>query len=102
MNDYETDQSWMHATHGTLKSNDPSTFDKILKQEAQRVGQQWSITSKWTSYVAVDRVTTQLHEISLFKAESVEVSELMRPRKNALRTTSTTSSQGPRGRPGDE
>jgi hypothetical protein len=81
MNDYETGQSWMHTAGSSLKSNEPPVFDEILKQEAQRFGQQWSITSKWTSFVAIDRDTAYRHEISLCKADSVDVSELTRPRK---------------------
>jgi hypothetical protein len=81
MNDYETGQSWIHAANSALRSNEPEIFDRLLEQEAQRLGQQWSITSKWTSFVAIDRETAQRHEISLWKADGVDVSELTRPRK---------------------
>jgi hypothetical protein len=81
MNDYETGQSWMHAANSALRSNEPEIFDRLLELEAQRLGQQWSITSKWTSYVAIDRDTARRHEISLWKADGVDVSELTRPRK---------------------
>lgn len=84
MNDYEIGQSWMHAANSALRTSDPVTFERILKQHAQHLGQQWSITSKWTSYVAIDRDTAQRHEISLCKADSVEVSELTRPRKSGM------------------
>ncbi|KAJ6009880.1 von Willebrand factor type A domain-containing protein [Penicillium canescens] len=96
MNDYETGHSWMHAANSALRSNEPEIFDRLLEQEAQRLGQQWSIASKWTSYVAIDRDTARRHEISLWKADGVDVSELTRPRK--IRTVaalplSMTSSQ---------
>ncbi|KAJ5480023.1 hypothetical protein N7530_005532 [Penicillium desertorum] len=81
MNDYETGQSWLHAANSALKSKEPEIFDRLLEQDAQRLGQQWSITSKWTSFVAIDRDTAWRHEISLWKADGVDVSELTRPRK---------------------
>ncbi|OQE69855.1 hypothetical protein PENNAL_c0127G05275 [Penicillium nalgiovense] len=81
MNDYETGQSWLHAANSALRCTEPEIFDRLLEQEAQRLGQQWSITSKWTSFVAIDRDTARRHEISLWMADGVDVSELTRPRK---------------------
>lgn len=80
MDDYETGKSWLHAVNPTLKSTDPAAFDKILEQLAQDLGQKWSITSKWTSYVAIDRTNDQDQETSLQKADTVEVSRLPGPR----------------------
>ena len=85
MNDYETGKSWLHAHNSTLKSTDPATFDNILEQLAQHLGQRWSITSKWTSYVAIDRTSAQHHETSLRKADTVEISRLTRPHQAQFR-----------------
>ncbi|CRG84160.1 hypothetical protein PISL3812_01483 [Talaromyces islandicus] len=80
MNDYETGQSWLHIHNENLKSTDPAAFDKIVEQHAQQLGQKWSITGKWTSYVAIDRTSDQHHEVSIRKAD-IEISELTRPRE---------------------
>ncbi|RHZ68711.1 hypothetical protein CDV55_103659 [Aspergillus turcosus] len=80
MNDYETGQSWLHSLNPILKSTNPTGFEKVLEHEAQRLGQMWSIPSKWTSYVAIDRTTAQQHAISVHKADAIEVSQLTRPR----------------------
>lgn len=80
MNDYETGKSWLHYLNSDLKSTNPAAFDKILEQQAQQLGQKWSITGKWTSYVAIGHTSAQDHEISLQKAESIEISRLNRPR----------------------
>ncbi|KAJ5579733.1 uncharacterized protein N7459_005718 [Penicillium hispanicum] len=80
MNDYETGQSWLHLLNPTLKPSNPIGFKKVLRQEAQHLGQRWSIPSKWTSYVAIDRSTALQHAILLHKADAIEVSQLTRPR----------------------
>ncbi|EAW25597.1 VIT and vWA domain-containing protein [Aspergillus fischeri NRRL 181] len=86
MNDYETGQSWLHSLNPVLKSTNSAGFEKVLEQEAQHVGQTWSIPSKWTSYVAIDRTTAQQHAISVHKADSIEFSQLTRPRHTSTST----------------
>lgn len=86
MNDYETGQSWLHLLNPALKSSDLIGFEKVLEQEAQHLGQRWSIPSKWTSYVAIDHSTAEQHAISLLKADAMEVSQLTRPRHTSTAT----------------
>ncbi|GFF41897.1 hypothetical protein IFM58399_06424 [Aspergillus lentulus] len=90
MNDYETGQSWLHSLNPTLKSTNPTGFEKVLEQEAQHVGQTWNIPSKWTSYVAIDRSTAQQHAISVHKADVIEFSQLTRPRYTSTSTKRRT------------
>ncbi|EED19157.1 von Willebrand domain protein [Talaromyces stipitatus ATCC 10500] len=78
MNDFETGQSWLHSLNQDFKSTDPTGFEMVLEQEAQRVGKMWSIPSKWTSYVAIDRTTSQHQRISVYKADAIKVPQLMR------------------------
>ncbi|KAF7122775.1 hypothetical protein CNMCM5793_000885 [Aspergillus hiratsukae] len=80
MNDYETGQSWLYSLNPDLKSSNPTGFEEVLKHEAEHLGQRWSIPSRWTSYVAVDRTTAQQHAISLHKVDAVEVRQLTRLR----------------------
>ncbi|KAI9037340.1 VIT and vWA domain-containing protein [Aspergillus affinis] len=72
MNDYETGQSWLHAKHESLLASDQDAFNQILEHEAQEIGIRWSIPSRWTSYVAVDRTSQEDHETSLEAAERDE------------------------------
>jgi hypothetical protein len=97
MDDYETGQSWLHSLNPTLKSTNPTGFGKVLEQEAQHVGQTWSIPSKWTSYVAIDRTTAQQHAISVHKADAIEFSQLTRPRPTSASTAPRIGKK--RGRP---
>ncbi|PLB50387.1 vWA-like protein, partial [Aspergillus steynii IBT 23096] len=70
--DYETGHSWLHAEHSALQATDQDAFNRMLEHEAQQLGVKWSIPSKWTSYVAVDRSSQQEHESSLAPAERDE------------------------------
>lgn len=74
--DYETGNSWFHAQNTSLMAINPALFGRILKQQAEILGQTWSITSKWTSYVAIDRANAQRREIAVRKADSIEISRL--------------------------
>ncbi|KAK1148375.1 hypothetical protein N8T08_010186 [Aspergillus melleus] len=72
INDYETGQSWFHAEHASLLASDQGAFNRILEHEAQKLGVRWSIPSRWTSYVAVERISQEGHETSLEPAERGE------------------------------
>lgn len=72
INDYETGQSWFHAEHASLLASDQGAFNRILEHEAQNLGIRWSIPSRWTSYVAVERTSQEDHETSLEPAERGE------------------------------
>ncbi|KAH8648096.1 von Willebrand factor type A domain-containing protein [Ilyonectria robusta] len=49
------------------------------RQNAERMGEMYSISSKWTSFVAVDRATQAIDEINMYKAPSKELSLLTSP-----------------------
>ena len=82
--DLETGQSWMHAEtsqHDISKGRQPvSVLAAAVREEAERLGIKWSVTSKWTSFVAVDR-DNQLGNVARFyKASRCELANLTRPR----------------------
>lgn len=79
MNDFETEQSWLHSRYETFRKKHAIAFEEIVQQEAETVGKQWSITSKWTSFVAVDHGNKLENRISLYKAERGPFSELAAP-----------------------
>lgn len=78
MNDFETEQSWLHSEYQMLKNKHPIGFEEIVRQEAEIVGQKWSITGKWTSFIAIDQGNKLKNEISLYKPKS-SISELTAP-----------------------
>ncbi|KAK2747367.1 hypothetical protein FQN55_005116 [Onygenales sp. PD_40] len=81
MNDLETGQSWLHSKqYDEYQNNYSSQFQSAVQTQAQNLGQQWSITGKWTSFIAVDKTSQKRNEISLYKAQLVESSGLMKPR----------------------
>lgn len=84
MNDFETEQSWLHSKYETFKKKHPVAFEKLVRQEAESVGEQWSITGKWTSFVAIDRGNKLKNVISLCKAERSFFGELAAPLSSTL------------------
>ncbi|KAK2777648.1 hypothetical protein FQN52_003014 [Onygenales sp. PD_12] len=81
MNDLESGQSWLHSKqYDEYQNNYSSQFQSAVQTQAQNLGQQWSITGKWTSFIAVDKTSQKRNEISLYKAQLVESSGLMKPR----------------------
>ncbi|OJJ40808.1 hypothetical protein ASPWEDRAFT_22955 [Aspergillus wentii DTO 134E9] len=70
MADYESGHSWIHSHY---HNHNPTTFQQILQREAEQLGQKWSITGKWTSYVAVDHDSQESHEASLYQADREEI-----------------------------
>lgn len=52
MVDLETGDSWVHKAFQSLPWTEE--MDTNVRQEAERLGERWSISGKWTSYVAVD------------------------------------------------
>ena len=80
MNDLETEQSWLHSNkYEQFRKLNPASFEKIVRREAESLGQQWSIAGKWTSFVAVDKENQQENMISLYRAERNEFSEMIQP-----------------------
>ena len=80
INDYETQQSWLHLLNPLLKSTNPAGFDDAVRQAAQHLGRTWCIPSQWTSYVAIDCHTTEHHVVSVHRATAIEASQLTQPR----------------------
>lgn len=80
INDYETCQSWLHLANVGSISNDAHAVEAMVKQEAQQLGQHWSLISKWTSYVAIEREGAAVQHISIRRAGIIEASDLVRPR----------------------
>jgi len=80
MMDLESGKSWLHssqAVNGEVPGS--SSLDTSVKAEAERIGIQWSVTGKWTSFVAVeetDHVTTLTR---CYKPRHSELVDFTRP-----------------------
>lgn len=79
MNDFEAEQSWLHSEHDELRKKDSTAFDEIVRQKAESLGEYWSITGKWTSFVVVDDKNKLENVVSLYRAERTDFSELYAP-----------------------
>lgn len=80
MNDFESEQSWLHSDKYTrFRQSNPASFEEIVRQEAENIGTQWSITGKWTSFVAVDQENQLGNLISQYRAEPNDFSDMIKP-----------------------
>ncbi|KAH6892946.1 von Willebrand factor type A domain-containing protein, partial [Thelonectria olida] len=68
-----------------------SVSQTIVRQNAELLGEMYSISSKWTSFVAVDPATQAADEINMYKASVKELSLLTRPAHQETRQRSTLS-----------
>jgi hypothetical protein len=88
MNDLEIGQSWLHSrTYEAYRKNNTAAFEKAVQQEAESIGKRWSITGKWTSFVAVDKINQLEKTADIYRPERLELLELMRPRGTLPVTT---------------
>lgn len=70
MLDLETSQSWMHAaaSYSDISRSEQVTsteFEEMVRQEAEHIGLKWSVTGKWTSFVAGDH-TESIYALQSF------------------------------------
>lgn len=81
MNDLEAGESWLHNKMLVMDSDGlPMKLNEAVRRAAQRLGTEWSISSKWTSFVAVDDTNKVQNFTRLYHAEQSDLSELTRPR----------------------
>ncbi|KAL3427728.1 von Willebrand factor A domain-containing protein 5A [Phlyctema vagabunda] len=65
--DYEEGRGWIFdavingdsTPHVSIKDKYPSQFDSLVEQEAVRLGEQFQVAGKWTSFVAVNSSTNE-------------------------------------------
>lgn len=92
MNDFEAEQSWLHSEHDELRKRDSTAFDEIVRSEAESLGRKWSITGKWTSFIAVNHNEKLENVVSIYRAERSNFSELAAPLRVSTRRRLATSS----------
>lgn len=72
MVDLETGDSWVHKAFQSLPWTEE--MDTNVRQEAERLGERWSISGKWTSYVAVDNDNQRVNPTYIDSTEGSKVS----------------------------
>jgi Mg-chelatase subunit ChlD len=84
LGDLESGQSWLHDTN----SNDNNTnikagVDDLARTEGERIGVEWRLSSKWTSFIVVDDGSSLEKPSRWYQAERSDLAELTRPRFGA-------------------
>lgn len=81
MDDLEAGNSWLHdKMHRVYGDGTPDELDEAVRREAERLGNEWSVFSKWTSFVAVDDENQVQNVTRTYRAEESDLFELTRPR----------------------
>lgn len=72
MVDLETGDSWVHKAFQSLPWTEE--MDTNVRQEAERLGERWSISGKWTSYVVVDNDNQRVNPTYIDNTEGSKAS----------------------------
>ncbi|KAH8767755.1 von Willebrand factor type A domain-containing protein, partial [Hyaloscypha sp. PMI_1271] len=80
LNDLENGQSWMHAISQKNNGSAQAEVEDLARAEGERIGTEWSLPSKWTSFVVVDNTNLLEKTSRLYQAEMTELAELTRTR----------------------
>jgi hypothetical protein len=83
LNDLENGQSWMHAISQENNGMAQAEVEDLARAEGERIGTEWSLPSKWTSFVVVDNIGLLEKTSRLYQAEVTELAELTRTRSGA-------------------
>jgi hypothetical protein len=84
VNDLKTGQSWMYASHQEYRKKDPLAFESAVKREVEQIGTKWSISGKWTSFIAVDNSDQSEIKSRIYRAKPPEIADLTRPMRATL------------------
>jgi hypothetical protein len=84
LGDLESGQSWLHD----MNSNDNNTnikagVDDLARTDGERIGVEWRLSSKWTSFIVVDDGSSLEKPSRWYRAERSDLAELTRPRFGA-------------------
>jgi hypothetical protein len=84
LGDLESGQSRLHDTN----SNDNNTnikagVDDLARAEGERIGVEWRLSSKWTSFIVMDDGSSLEKPSRWYRAERSNLAELTRPRFGA-------------------
>ncbi|CZR51264.1 uncharacterized protein PAC_01139 [Phialocephala subalpina] len=83
LNDLESGQSWLHAISQSDKGNINAEVEDLARAEGEKICTEWSLLSKWASFVVVDISNSLEKSACLYQAEKTDLSELTRTRLSA-------------------
>jgi len=84
LGDLESGQSWLHDTNSNGSSaNMKAGVDDRARTEGERIGVEWQLSSKWTSFIVVDDGSSLEKPSRWYRAERSDLAELTRPRFGA-------------------
>ncbi|KAF8853300.1 VIT-domain-containing protein [Acephala macrosclerotiorum] len=83
LNDLESGQSWLHAISQSNKGNINVEVEDLARAEGEKICTEWSLLSKWTSFVVVDSSNSLEKSACLYQAEKTDLSDLTRTRFSA-------------------
>jgi hypothetical protein len=84
LGDLERGQSWLHDTSSNNNNaNIKAGIDDLARTEGEKIGAEWQISSKWTSFIVVDDRSSLEKPSRWYPAEKSDLAELTRPRLGA-------------------
>lgn len=101
LGDLESGRSWIHdkiKNSTDLKAR--AEADELAKIEGEKIGIEWSISSKWTSFIVVDEKSLLEKQSRWYRAGHSDLAELTRHRFDQTYSSHILGSDIPRGLPG--
>ncbi|KFY30142.1 hypothetical protein V494_08247, partial [Pseudogymnoascus sp. VKM F-4513 (FW-928)] len=81
LGDLETGRSWIHEKDKIgADSKTKAEVDEMVKIEGEKLGIEWNISSKWTSFIVVDEKSLQEKQSRWYQPENSDLADLTRPR----------------------
>ncbi|OBT48764.1 hypothetical protein VE00_00788 [Pseudogymnoascus sp. WSF 3629] len=81
LGDLESGQSWIHDRNkNTTNAKIKTEADELAKIEGEKIGIEWNISSKWTSFIVVDEKSLLEKQSRWYQAGHSDLSDLTRPR----------------------
>ncbi|KFY12272.1 hypothetical protein V491_06852, partial [Pseudogymnoascus sp. VKM F-3775] len=81
LGDLESGQSWIHDKYKNITdATAKAEADELAKFEGEKIGIEWNISSKWTSFIVVDEKNSLEKQSRWYQAGNSDLAELTRPR----------------------
>ncbi|KFX96781.1 hypothetical protein V490_03143 [Pseudogymnoascus sp. VKM F-3557] len=81
LGDLESGRSWVHdKSQSGSDSKTKADADELAKIEGEKIGIEWNISSKWTSFIVVDEKSMLEKQSRWYQAGHSDLAELTRPR----------------------
>ncbi|OBT77856.1 hypothetical protein VF21_03260 [Pseudogymnoascus sp. 05NY08] len=102
LGDLESGQSWIHdKSKNTTDAKTTTEADELAKIEGEKIGIEWNISSKWTSFIVVDEKSSLERQSRWYQAGHSDLAELTRPRFEPKYDSHTLGSDAWLGLPGN-